>query len=67
MEHVVAIAEYFVRHVIVEADNAKEALDKVSKAYDNGNIVLDYDNFVDSKITYCNKANELDQKLYEEI
>ena len=46
-EFVVYITETLQRQVIVEANNDSEALDQVIDQYNNGEIVLDYNDYLD--------------------
>jgi hypothetical protein len=48
----IEITETLQKQYIVEATTKEEALDKMRTAYNNGEIELDYNNFVDEKITY---------------
>ena len=45
-EFVVYITETLQRKVIVEANNDSEALDQVIDQYNNGEIVLDYNDYL---------------------
>ena len=46
-EFVVYITETLQRKVIVEANNDNEALNQVVDQYNNGKIVLDYNDYLD--------------------
>ena len=46
-EFVVYITETLQKKVIVEATNDSEALDQVIDQYNNGKIVLDYNDYLD--------------------
>ena len=46
-EFVVYITETLQRKVIVEANNDNEALNQVVDQYNNGEIVLDYNDYLD--------------------
>ena len=46
-EFVVDITETLQRKVIVEANNDSEALNQVIDQYNNGEIVLDYNDYLD--------------------
>ena len=48
----IEITETLQKQLIVEAKTLEEALEKVNKAYDNGKIELNCDNFVNKKIGY---------------
>ena len=67
MKYVVSITETLGRTVIVDAQNKVDAERKVEQAYDNGNIVLDYDNFQEYEVFVHDEASDYDIKLYEEI
>lgn len=43
----IEITETLQKTIEVEADNAKDALHKVTKMYENEESILDYNNFVD--------------------
>ena len=68
MKHVVEVTEYLVKRVVVEADTATDAKAKVELAYTNeGSIVLDYEDFYDSIISYVGEASNEDIEIYMEI
>jgi hypothetical protein len=68
MKHVVAITEYLVKTVIVEADTEKDAIEKVQELYVNdGHITLDYEDFDGSNIAYIGEATQWDIENYMEI
>ena len=46
-EFVVYITETLQRKVIVEANNDSEALNQVINQYNNGEIILDYNDYLD--------------------
>ena len=46
-EFIVYITETLQRKVIVEANNDSEALDQVIDQYNNGEIILDYNDYLD--------------------
>ena len=46
-EYIVYITETLQRKVIVKANNDNEALDQVIDQYNNGEIVLDYNDYLD--------------------
>ena len=46
-EFVVYITETLQRKVVVEANNDNEALNQVIDQYNNGEIVLDYNDYLD--------------------
>ena len=49
-EFVVYITETLQRKVIVKANNDSEALDQVIDQYNNGEIVLDYNDYLDVEV-----------------
>ena len=67
MKYVVRIEETLAKHVIVEADNADDAINIAESAYQNGNIILEYDDFYDTDIRWVRVADEEDIKWYEEV
>ena len=46
-EYIVYITETLQRKVVVEANNDNEALNQVVDQYNNGEIVLDYNDYLD--------------------
>ena len=46
-EYIVYITETLQRKVIVKANNDSEALDQAIDQYNNGEIVLDYNDYLD--------------------
>lgn len=66
MKYVVRIEETLAKHVIVEADNADDAVNIAEIAYQNGNIILEYDDFYDTDIRWVRVADKEDIKWYEE-
>lgn len=65
MKYIVRVTERLAHTMIVEADNMRDAENEVNKAYDNGQIVLDYDDFVGYDIEAIRKANDFDNKYYD--
>lgn len=65
MKYIVRVTERLEHMMIVEADNMRDAEDEVNKAYDNGQIVLDYDDFAGYDIEAIRKANDFDNKYYD--
>lgn len=64
--YLVTVTETLTRTFQVKADNENEAKRIVEKEYEDGNIVLDYDDFNDVEFKTRKVTNEcLD--LYEEI
>ena len=72
MKYLVKITEVLSRDVIVEADSAEDAEDKVEGLYYNQKIILDYSDFEDgSQIIKCKRicteADNLDDyEVFEE-
>lgn len=67
MKYVVRIEETLAKHVIVEADNADDAVNIAEIAYQNGNIILEYDDFYDTDIRWVRVADKEYIKWYEEV
>lgn len=67
MKYLVRVTETSVHTVIVEAKNEQDAEDKVNQAYDDGQIVLDYDDFDEYEIETLRKATDFDNSLYDEL
>ena len=67
MKYVIRIEETLAKHVIVEADNADDAINIAESAYQNGNIELDYDDFCNADIRWVRAADKEDIKWYEEV
>lgn len=65
MKYIVRVTERLEHMMIVEADNMQDAEDEVNKAYDNGQIVLDYDDFAGYDIEAIREANDFDNKYYD--
>ena len=65
MKYIVRVTERLAHMMIVEADNMRDAEDEVNKAYDNGQIVLDYDDFAGYDIEAIREANDFDNKYYD--
>lgn len=51
--------------MVVEADSMQDAESKVNTAYDNGQIVLDYDNYDNYEIDALREATDSDIKYYD--
>lgn len=60
MKYVVQVTETLAHTVVVEANSMQDAEDKVNKAYDDGQIVLDYDDFYEYEIKAQKEANNFD-------
>lgn len=67
MKYVVRVEETLAKHVIVEAGNPDEAVNIAEIAYQNGNIVLECDDFYDTDIRWVRAADAEDIRLYEEV
>lgn len=65
MKYVVRVTETLSHAVVVEADSMQDAEDKVNKAYDNGQIVLDYDDFDEYTIEAQREATDFDNEYYD--
>ena len=65
MKYVVRVTETLSHAVVVEADSMQDAEDKVNKAYDNGQIVLDYDDFDEYTIEVQREATDFDNEYYD--
>ena len=64
----IEITETFQKELIVEANTKEEAIEMIEKAYDNGNITLDYDNFIEKEVEYIDNMDgeELIEKFPQE-
>ena len=64
----IEITEKFQKELIVEANTKEEAIEMIEKAYDNGNITLDYDNFIEKEVEYIDNMDgeELIEKFQQE-
>lgn len=67
MKYLVRVAETLARTVIVEANSMEEAEDKVDQAYDDGQIVLDYDDFSEYEIEVRKEATDNESTYYETL
>ena len=65
MKYVVRVTETLAHTVVVEADSIEDAENKVDKAYDNAQIVLDYDDFSEYEIEVQREATDSDNKYYD--
>lgn len=65
MKYIVRVTETLSHAVVVEADSMQDAEDKVNKAYDNAQIVLDYDDFDEYTIEAQREATDFDNKYYD--
>ena len=64
MKYVVRVTETLARTLIVEANSMEEAEDKVDRAYDDGQIILDYDDFDEYEVE-AREATDFDEGLYD--
>lgn len=65
MKYVVRVTETLARTLIVEANSMEEAEDKVDRAYDDGQIILDYDDFDEYEVEARREATDFDEGLYD--
>lgn len=65
MKYVVRVTETLARTLIVEANSMEEAEDKVDRAYDDGQIILDYDDFDEYEVEAGREATNFDEGLYD--
>ena len=65
MKYVVRVTETLSHTVVVEANSMQDAENKVGKAYDDGQIVLDYDDFAGYNVEAIREANDFDNKYYD--
>lgn len=61
----VRVCEVLARTVIVDADDEYQAVAKVEDLYENGQIVLGYDDFFDVEFKERGVANEVDEGLFD--
>lgn len=67
MKYVVRVTETLSRTVIVDANDSADAHDKVEKAYDSENIVLDYRDYHGYEIDAVRVACPGDIEMFEEV
>ena len=60
MKYLVRVTETLAKSVIVEANSKEEAENKVDQAYDDAQIVLDYDDFNEYEIEALREATKED-------
>ena len=61
MKYAVVVTEVLERRVVVEADNADDAVDKVQMAYDASEIILDYSDYHGAMDINCEgQASEME-------
>lgn len=67
MKYLVRVTETLAKSVIVEANSKEEAENKVDQAYDDAQIVLDYDDFDEYEIEALREATNFDKSYYETL
>lgn len=65
MKYRVRVTETLSHTVVVEANSMQDAENKVGKAYDDGQIVLDYDDFDGYEIEAQREITEEESKYYD--
>jgi hypothetical protein len=50
-EYVIRVVETLAKSYVVSADSLEEAIEKTQQKYDDGDIVLEYDDFSEYEIT----------------
>lgn len=65
MKYIVRVTETLARTLIVEANSMEEAEDKMDRAYDDGQIILDYDDFDEYEVEARREATDFDEGLYD--
>lgn len=64
----ILITETLQKVVEVEAENFSDAYDLVVEKYRDGNIVLDYDDFIDSQIeNFTSETKDGEAKLFYKV
>lgn len=61
----VRVCEILARTVIVDADDEHQAVSKVEDLYEEGQIVLGYDDFSDVEFKERGVPNEVDEGLFD--
>lgn len=64
--YLVTVTETLTRTVVVRTDDEDKAREIIEREYENGHIVLDYDDFDEWEIN-TRKHRDEDLSLYEEI
>lgn len=64
-KYVIAVRETLQKTYIVTGENHEEAIAKIKSAYENGDIVLDYNDYYDAEIHSNGIASEADEKTFE--
>lgn len=67
MKYVVKITEELIKHVVVEANSADEAEEKVGCAHYNGKIDLDYEDYNGADFKCLREADEDDIAGYVNV
>lgn len=67
MKYVVEITEISVKHVVVDAESSSDAEIIANNAYNNEEIILDYNNYLDTEFNVLRVADESDISEYENI
>lgn len=67
MKFVMKVTETLSRTVVVDANDQDDAISKVEQAYENGDIVLDYNDYDEYDISEVRIASPEDAKWYEEL
>lgn len=67
MKYVMKVTETLSRMVIVDAEDWNDAVDKVDKAYDREQIVLDYRDYDEYEVSSVRIACPGDIEMYEEV
>lgn len=63
--YVVQVTETLARTLVVRADNEDEALKKTQQAYDNEEVILDYDDYDGYEIEVLREASKNDVSYYD--
>lgn len=64
MKYVVELEEILSRHIIVDAESSKEAINKVETLYENGNICVDDRDYNGIRLNFCRQATNDDINRY---
>ena len=64
MKYVVEITETLVKHIVVEAEDASNALIAANRLYNEEEIVLDYRDYMDTEFECLREADEDDMSDY---
>ena len=67
MKYLVRVTETLSQTFIVEADNEMDAESKMHNAYNNSEVVLDYDDFDGHDIEVLREATDGDKKFYNKL